>query len=1017
MAVAVSAGLGCRAHAQTGTIQDVQHVVIFMQENRSFDHYCGSLKGVRGFNDPNALVFPNGNTDFYQPQGASYVLPFHIMTQCLNDVDHSEASGDEGWDGGKWDQWIEAKGPVTMAYYTRADLPFLYALADAYTICDEYHCSVLGPTYPNRLYLMTSTIDPNGVAGGPVTDNSLSRPYSWTTYPERLQAAGVTWKVYQQASDYYNLNALRWFTQYASAVPGNPLYDRGLVLVNNLLAAFTSDVTNGTLPQVSWIIPPWSLSEHPPFAPANGQVLTKQLLDALASNPAVYNSTVFILTYDEDGGFFDHVPAPVPPPGTTNEFVNGLPIGLGVRVPTIVVSPWSRGGYVCSQVFDHTSVIRFLEQWTGVQEPNISDWRRQVCGDLTSAFDFTSPDTSYPFLPVSASVTCVSNVTPVPPLPQTVPVQEPGTNLSRARPYRSNAFSFADCANHRLGITMTNAGIASAHFAIYANAFRTDGPWQYDVPASGSVTDYFSVLTNGGRYDFTCYGPHTFHQRFAGSITTNCDLLNVQASLNPDGNSIVLAFQNATTTPVTFTVTNNAQPSPVVSYTVQPGYLVTHTFPGAVDPDGLYSLAAAASTDPTFLREFEGDTDTAELQFTTNAPPVVSNTAPVVMLIGDNPLTNECHTAFTDPGATATDSGGGSLTVTASSTVNANAVGTYTIQYSATDPSGNSATNTRTVYVVDTTPPVVTLIGDNPMTSAVHTVFTDPGATADDACAGSLSVTLVNTVNPHAVGTYTNSYTATDPSGNSATNTRTVYIVEGTNVAGCVAITNSFTLLVTNADANCEAFMPDVTGTNYIQATDGCSDTLTITQDPTNNAPLALGANEVVIVVTDGSNNVAYSTNTIIVTDVTPPVVTLIGANPLTNVVHTFFTDPGATAATACAGSLSVAINGTVNVNAPGTYTIEYSATDLSGNSATNTRTVYVVAPPPPVVSMPAISLSGGNLTLTYPTWAAAYTLEWATDLASGAWTPVSASPVTNGDNAAVTLDTTVNPIYFRLRP
>jgi phospholipase C len=614
----------------SGTIQDVQHVVILMQENRSFDHYFGSLKGVRGFNDPNALVFPNGNTDFYQSPGSGYVLPFPVTAQCLNHQDDTRTGDLVGCDVGRWDQWVAAKGPAAMAYYTRADLSFYYALADAYTVCDEYHCSVLGPAYPNRLYLMTGTIDPQGAAGGPVTDNSLSQPYTWTTYPERLQAAGVTWKVYQQASDNYNLNPLRWFAQFADTMPGNPLYDRGLSQVDDLLASFQSDVTNGTLPQVSWIIPPWSRSEHPPFPPADGQLLTKQLLDSLALNPAVYSSTVFILTYDEDGGFFDHVPAPMPPSGTADEFVNGLPIGLGVRVPTILVSPWTRGGYVCSQIFDHTSVIRFLEQWTGVQEPNISDWRRQVCGDLTSAFDFSWPELTYPFLPAPAAANCDGIVAPVPPFQQMVPLQEPGTKPSRARPYRSNAFSFADCTNQLLGITMTNAGTASAHFAIYANAFRPDGPWQYDVPASGSVTDYFSVSATAGRYDFTCYGPHRFHQRFAGSINADCSLLNVQASPDPDGSGFILSMANASTAPVTFTVTNAAHPGVGFSYTVLPGNLVTNRFGGAYNGDGTYSFAAAASTDPTFLRQFEGDTDTTALQFMTNTLPVLTNPPPVV---------------------------------------------------------------------------------------------------------------------------------------------------------------------------------------------------------------------------------------------------------------------------------------------------------------------------------------------------------------------------------------------------
>jgi phospholipase C len=246
------------------------------------------------------------------------------------------------------------------------------------------------------------------------------------------------------------------------------------------------------------------------------------------------------------------------------------------------------------------------------------------------AFDFTSPDTNYPFLQPPAPANCAGSVTPAPPFPQTVPVQEAGTNLSRARPYRSNAFSFADCANHLLRITMTNAGIASAHFAIYANAFRTDGPRQYDVPASGSVTDYFSVSATGGRYDFTCYGPHRFHQRFAGSINADCSLLNVQASPDPDGSGFTLSMANASTAPVTFTINNAAQPGTSLSYTVPSGYLVTNTLPWALTGNGTFSFTAAASTDPTFLRQFEGDRDTTAIQFITSTLPVVTNLPPAV---------------------------------------------------------------------------------------------------------------------------------------------------------------------------------------------------------------------------------------------------------------------------------------------------------------------------------------------------------------------------------------------------
>ncbi|MDB6040494.1 MAG: phospholipase phosphocholine-specific, partial [Verrucomicrobiales bacterium] len=358
------------ATARTGTIRDIKHVVIFMQENRSFDHYYGALRGVRGFGDRNVFLLPNGKTTFHQPRNKGEVLPLRLDSQCVSDTAHDWDSGHAAWNFGYWDRWISAKGIDAMTYYTREELAFYYSLADAYTVCDAYHCSVMGPTNPNRLYLWSGTIDPRGKAGGPVIDNSEPYPgFRWTTYPERLQAAGVAWRIYQEF-DNYDDNALAWFAAFQNAQPGEPLYDRGLAIVGDLVAAFRADVLNDTLPAVSWIIAPTILSEHPPFSPASGAALTKQLLDALAAKSEVFNSTAFILTYDENDGFFDHVPPPVPAARTADEFVNNQPIGLGVRVPTVIVSPWTRGGYVCSEVFDHTSILRFLEQWTGVVEPN-----------------------------------------------------------------------------------------------------------------------------------------------------------------------------------------------------------------------------------------------------------------------------------------------------------------------------------------------------------------------------------------------------------------------------------------------------------------------------------------------------------------------------------------------------------------------------------------------------------------------------------------------------------------------
>ncbi len=602
----VLACLAPGAGAATGTIQDVQHVVILTMENRSFDHYYGCFPGVRGFNDRNALVFPNGNNVFFQPFVTNYVWPFLCSTQCVGDVAHDWSNGHLAVNQGKWDQWVLAKTPATMPYFTRTDLVFYYALAEAYTVCDAYHCSVVGPTIPNRFYQLTGTIDPQGNGGGPVTNNnSVAGGYRWSTYPERLQSHGITWKVYQQ--DNWGGNPLIFFAQYQQAQPGSPLYDRGMTLVTNIITAFSADVSNGTLPQVSWIAPNWFSSEHPAQSPSVGGCLIKPLLDALAANPAVYNSTVFIVCHDENGGYFDHIPAPRPPPGTPDEFVGGLPIGLGPRVPMIIISPWTRGGFVCSQVFDHTSIIRFLEAWTGVYEPNISGWRRQVCGDLTSAFDFTLPDTNYPSLPAVTSITCTGGVYLPVPSPQVFPVQEPGSRPARPLPYQPDVSGSVQYPLGTLWLTLTNGGCASVHLAVYANAYRTDGPWSYDVAACTSQRVLFGTQTNtGGRYDFTCYGPNGFQRRFAGQCQTNCGLLEISSSIDPVAGGIQLTLTNATSAIASFTVSNGYQGTGPWTYTIPAGQTATDTYFVVTNNGGWYDLTVTVDIDPAFLRRLAG---------------------------------------------------------------------------------------------------------------------------------------------------------------------------------------------------------------------------------------------------------------------------------------------------------------------------------------------------------------------------------------------------------------------------
>ncbi len=392
------------AYPQQGSISDIQHIVILMQENRSFDHYYGTMPGVRGFADPTAITLPTGNPVFYQPDPShaqGYLLPFYYnpsatSAQATPGTDHTWPTQHQAWDNGKMDQWIAAKGEYTMGYFKQQDIPFHWALAESFTICDNYHCSVFGPTNPNRLYMWTGMIDPNGTGGGPIIDNSPAFNniiLSWTTYPERLQAAGISWKVYQE-EDNYDDNALAWFKQYGYAPTSSPLWQRGMY--KGQAGDFEMDARNDRLPQVSWIVAPTAQTEHPDYFPAAGAEYIAQKLDAIASNPDVWAKTAFILCYDENDGMFDHVPPPVAPAGTPDEFVDGLNIGLGFRTPTTIVSPWTAGGYVASEVFDHTSLIRFIEARFGVYEPNISAWRRQTCGDLTSAFRFAGQPAGFP---------------------------------------------------------------------------------------------------------------------------------------------------------------------------------------------------------------------------------------------------------------------------------------------------------------------------------------------------------------------------------------------------------------------------------------------------------------------------------------------------------------------------------------------------------------------------------------------------------------------------------------------
>jgi len=596
---AIRKALALPANNATGTIQDIEHIVILMQENRSFDHYFGTLRGVRGFGDPRPVMLPGGPPVWQQPNGAGALLPFRphagdLGLQYMQGTPHNWPDSHGAWNTGRYDAWVENKGTTTMAYFTRTDIPFHYALADAFTVCDAYHCSLLGSTDPNRYHMWTGWVGNDGSGGGPVIDNS-ELGYDWSTYPERLETAGISWKIYQDIGDgldaagswgwtqdpfigNYGDNSLLYFNQYRNATPGNALYDKARTGTNvadggTYFDVLEADVANGTLPQVSYIVAPEAFSEHSNW-PANfGAWYVAQVLDILTSNPDLWSKTALFITYDENDGFFDHVVPPYAPwsssvglstVDTTNEYFEGGgnygpgPYGLGNRVPMIIVSPWTRGGWVCSEVFDHTSLIRFIERRFGdgnpnLTETNITPWRRAVCGDLTSAFNFVSPNADLPPLPSTNGYEPPDHnrhddFVPTPPATQQLPLQEPGVRPARALPYAFEVGGRIDADNGRYWLDFDNSGEAAAAFQVYAGN-RPDGPWTYTAGAGATVSDYWSAVeATHGIYDLSVYGPNGFLRIFVGDMIVATSgsgaSPEVSASYDAVGDNLMLHLVN-----------------------------------------------------------------------------------------------------------------------------------------------------------------------------------------------------------------------------------------------------------------------------------------------------------------------------------------------------------------------------------------------------------------------------------------------------------------------------------------
>lgn len=664
----VHRALSIPASRRTGTIGDVEHVVILMQENRSFDHYFGTMRGVRGFGDPRPLQFADGSSVWQQPNArvrtpefkprgmpadASSVWPFHIDTRRTGDqqdgTNHSWSTGHLAWNQGRWNDWVTQKqDTLTMGYLKREDLAFHFALADAFTTCDSYFSSAHADTAINRIYLWSGTSDPRNVLGrlpnGPgLAERADTNGYTWTTYPERLEAAGVSWKIYQggtgdpgSPTDNYTDNSLEFFASYQvaeGADPSGPLVRKGVS--NHSLAELREDVLHGHLPQVSWIVAPFKYSEHPDASHVDGAYYINRVLEALTADPEVWSRTVLFLNYDENDGLFDHVVPPMPPldsaphgqgmvsPSLVDSLKDEIldldvntsmirplvpgadpggrqPIGLGVRVPMIVVSPWTTGGWVCSQTFDHTSVLRFLEKRFDVAEPNISAWRRSVCGNLTSAFDFSAkPATTVPRFrapphhrgPVSPILASVADH---------LPQQEPGLRPARPIPYAWRVEPRLD--TERVWLSLINDGAAGAWFYVHDGQAPDAAPRRYTVAAGETVTDGWPLTGGGGIYELTVYGPNGYLAHISGQRDTAIEAM-LQAQ--PGERRVLVTMRNHGNAAQDVHIVNAYSKAAAQKFALAPGTVMLSAWELA-DSQGWYDLTLTIDGAPGYLRRFAG---------------------------------------------------------------------------------------------------------------------------------------------------------------------------------------------------------------------------------------------------------------------------------------------------------------------------------------------------------------------------------------------------------------------------
>jgi phospholipase C len=752
-AMAISADPG-------STFQDAEHIVFLMQENRSFDHMFGKLKGVRGFNDPRAFTQPDHNKVWLQKdeKGNTYA-PFHVdinktKITWQGGLPHSWNDQVAARNNGSYDKWVPVKSAMSLGYYDRSDVPFYYAMADAFTICDHHFCSSLTGTTPNRLFFWSGTIRPeqNGKSIAAVNNSqaeSRNNVYvDWHTFPELLEDNNISWKIYQNevwtadlkgegvdswmgnygdnAIEYvkrYNVKLSAYFRKngdhtvkpplspeqvrakydklssreknlidkafatnidapenYLELSPFSFTDDNGKqqtidVPKNDIFYQFRSDVDNGKLPTVSWLVAPENFSDHT-SSPLYGTWYVSETIDILTKNPEIWKKTIFILTYDENDGYFDHMPPyVVPQPNTADtgkvsakidtaadyELKKGSPIGLGYRVPMLIASPWSKGGYVNSQVFDHTSCLMFLEHFLSkktsknIKSNNISSWRRAICGDLTSAFRPATGDQSgVPQLldkkDVLINITNARNkpaqVAPTPLTAQEIekvnsypsfsplsvaamPKQEKGTKPACALPYQLFASCKLDAKRENLEMIFEsgkgNFGQKTvpfgAPFCVYTSAVyngQAGKTWNYAVTSGDKINDTIKLEHFANQqYDLKVTAPNGFFRHFKGSkndpaLNIDCQYENSGLLTKKPTGNIELLLENTGDKDITLEITDEVYKnitSKVIS--LQPKQKSKFIL-DLKDSASWYDIVIKVSDAPEFIRHYAGHVETGK---------------------------------------------------------------------------------------------------------------------------------------------------------------------------------------------------------------------------------------------------------------------------------------------------------------------------------------------------------------------------------------------------------------------